>query len=74
MDMKDKLENFKVRYKNFLKSGSEDLLALKADAERLLAEAKREGDCKVIQELEDPCRLDFCNGRDEMPMRYDGLL
>lgn len=53
MGMKDKLENFKVRYKNFLKSGGEDPLALKADAERLLAEAKREGDCKVIQELED---------------------
>lgn len=53
MDMREKLESFKARYEKFLKSGSEDPLALKADAERLLAEAKREGDCNVVKELED---------------------
>ncbi len=53
MDMKDKFEKFKARYKKFLKSGGEDPLALKAEAERLLAEAKKEGDGDVVKELKD---------------------
>ncbi|MEM3784068.1 MAG: hypothetical protein QXY88_03430 [Candidatus Bathyarchaeia archaeon] len=53
MDMKDKLESFKARYEKFLKSGGEDPLALKAEAERLLAEAKKKSDCNVAKELED---------------------
>ena len=51
--MKDELESFRARYEKFLKSGGEDPLALKADAERLLAEARRKGDCIVVKELED---------------------
>jgi chromosome condensin MukBEF MukE localization factor len=46
MDMREKLESFNARYEKFLKSGGEDPLALKA-------EAKREGDCNVVKELED---------------------
>lgn len=53
MNMEDKFKSFKVRYHRFLKDGSEDPLALKADAERLLAEAKMEGDFNVVKELED---------------------
>lgn len=53
VDMEDKFKSFKVRYQRFLKDGGEDPLALKADAERLLAEAKMEGDDNVVKELED---------------------
>ncbi|MEM3618052.1 MAG: hypothetical protein QXK47_03130 [Candidatus Bathyarchaeia archaeon] len=51
--MEDKLANFKAKYKRFLKNGSEDPLALKAEAERLLAEIRAKGDQNLAKELEE---------------------
>lgn len=51
--MEEKLASFKERYKQFLENGSEDPMALKAEAERLLAEAKARGDQSSAEELEE---------------------
>ncbi|MEM0058612.1 MAG: hypothetical protein QXG58_07730 [Candidatus Bathyarchaeia archaeon] len=48
-----KLASFKERYKRFLKDGSEDPMALKAEAERLLTETKAHGDQSLAEELEE---------------------
>lgn len=51
--MDDRLSSFKARYERFLKDGNEDPLALKAEAERLLAEAKARGDQNLVRALEE---------------------
>ena len=51
--MENAYTNLKARYEKFLKNGSEDPLTLKADAERLLAEAKAKGNHNLVQELEE---------------------
>ncbi|MEM3579042.1 MAG: hypothetical protein QXL54_02315 [Candidatus Bathyarchaeia archaeon] len=51
--MEDKFASFKVKYKRFLKNEGEDPLALKAEAERLLAEAKAKGNQSLVKELEE---------------------
>jgi hypothetical protein len=53
MVMEDMFRRFKVRYERFLKDGGEDPIVLKADAERLLAEAKAKGDSNLVKELEE---------------------
>ncbi|MEM2676124.1 MAG: hypothetical protein QXT10_06500 [Candidatus Bathyarchaeia archaeon] len=51
--MENKIASFKTKYEQFLKNGSEDPLALKAEAERLLAEAKTKGNKSLAEELEE---------------------
>jgi hypothetical protein len=45
--------NFKAKYEKFLKDEGEDPSALKAEAERLLAMAKAEGNHLLAEELEE---------------------
>ncbi|MEM2676755.1 MAG: hypothetical protein QXJ77_02495 [Candidatus Bathyarchaeia archaeon] len=51
--MEDKLASFKAKYKRFLKDGSGDPLALKAEAEKLLTEIKARGNQNLARELEE---------------------
>lgn len=51
--MEEKLASFKAKYEEFLSNGNGDLLALKAEAEKLLAEAKAEGNWSLAEELEE---------------------
>lgn len=51
--MENKLESFKAKYRHFLKDRGEDLLALKAQAEKLLAEVKAKGDQRHAREFEE---------------------
>lgn len=51
--MENAYRSLKAKYERFLKGGSGDPLTLKADAERLLAEAKAKGNHKLAQELEE---------------------
>lgn len=50
--MEDEFRNFKAKYERFLKGG-EDPLALKRNAETLLAEAKAKGNYNIAKELEE---------------------
>ncbi|MEM0358131.1 MAG: hypothetical protein QXL77_07170 [Candidatus Bathyarchaeia archaeon] len=51
--MENKIASFKSKYERFLKNGGEDPLALKAEAERLLAEVKTSGNKSLVEELEE---------------------
>lgn len=51
--MENKLESFKAKYRRFLKDRGEDILALKAEAEKLLAEVKAKGDQRHAREFEE---------------------
>lgn len=51
--MEEKLASFKTKYKRFLKDGCGDPLALKSEAERLLAEIRAKGDYDLAKELKE---------------------
>ena len=52
MTMEDTFAELKAKYERFLKN-DEDPLALKRDAEKLLAEAKAKGHHKIAEEIEE---------------------
>ncbi len=49
MQIEDKLEEIRARYKRFCKKGGENLLTLKMDVEKLLGEAKETGAYNVVE-------------------------
>ncbi|MBS7647204.1 MAG: hypothetical protein QXQ64_08415 [Candidatus Bathyarchaeia archaeon] len=51
--MKETIEAFKAKYKRFLEGWDEDPSALKAEAEKLLAEVKAKGEQSFARELEE---------------------
>jgi len=53
INMEKAYRSLKTKYERFLRDGAQDPLALKADIEKLLAEARAKGNHTLVEELEE---------------------